>query len=283
MSSTRRIGAGDDFLSSNTPSNTHTLNRLVKIASSWQAKSRSSSNASNYQQTTIASQHAASTTSIGQHSSSKTIDRGLISQSKIRQTQIFINESLECVNSESALLRKLGESTTPQNKYNTSSNGDEQDAAFRRTKSLRLPKTSIKLSSINKPNIRGPNDVVESTSLIDSSKVEINEPYSNINYWKPNETTTNTLISDVGGANLNDLQSGRNSFILSRKNSRSIEFLNFNQKAGAKLQKVTNNNISMQNQNLSASKNQNYHYTDENKNVPTPQLSKHGQFAIETQ
>ena len=90
----------------------------------------------------------------------------------------------------------------------------------------------------------------------------------------------------MGGANLNDLQSGRNSFILSRKNSRSIEFLNFNQKAGAKLQKLTNNNNnngSMQNQNLSASKNQNYHHTNENKTVPTPQLSKHGQFAIETQ
>jgi hypothetical protein len=191
------------------------------------------------------------------------------------------------------LSRRLGESS-----LRNSMNGDEQhhnaNTSLTRSKSLRLNKTPIKLNTIGKPQR---NELLDNAgSLVDStSKLETNEPYSNINYWKPNETTTNTLISDVGGANLNELQSGRNSFILSRKNSRSIEFLNFNHKAGAKLQKFANNNTTIGNNNNNTNNNSNDAKglnLDENGNkkvtnsaaaTATPQLNKLGQFAIETQ
>ena len=193
---------------------------------------------------------------------------------------MFINDSLEYANSEYMLSRRLN-----------SNNGDEHhnaNTAFTRSKSLRLNKTPIKLNTIGKQPPSQRNELDNAGSMMDStSKLETNEPYSNINYWKPNETTTNTLISDVGGG---ELQSGRNSFILSRKNSRSIEFLNFNHKAGAKLQKFANNNTTTGNNNNDA-KALNF---DENGNkkvanssnaaaTATPQLNKLGQFAIETQ
>ena len=235
LSSTRKIEDSN---------NTHTFNRLVKIASNWQSKSRSSSTSSNYQQT-------------------KVIDRGLISQSKIRQTQKFINDSLEYANSESTLSRKLADDITHLNKY---SNSDTDDfiGPFNRSKSLRVSnKTPNKLpnklpmtSSESKPL------EVDSNLMADSSKLEANEAYSNINYWKPNETTTNTIISEVGA--VNELQSGRNSLLNSRKNSKSIEFLNFNQKA-----KLTSSKL-LQKLNNAAK-------------AETPQLNKFGNFAIETQ
>jgi hypothetical protein len=153
---------------------------------------------------------------------------------------------------------------------------------------LRLNKTPIKLNTIGKqPATNQRNELDNAGSMMDStSKLETNEPYSNVNYWKPNETTTNTLVSDVGGANLNELQSGRNSFILSRKNSRSIEFLNFNHKAGAKLQKFANNNATTAQNNdakaLNFDDNSNKKVTNTGATA-TPQLNKLGQFAIETQ
>lgn len=232
--------------------NTHNFNRLVKIASNWHSKSRSSSTASNYQQ-------------------SKVIDRGLISQSKIRQTQMFLNDSLEYANSESALSRKMAElcelsPSLTNHKYNYNYADDQSFSLgdkFSRTKSLRV-KTSQKLTVPN----RRMND-----SVNDLNKTESNEAYSNINYWKPNETTTNTLVSDNGDKS-NDLQSGRNSFIYSRKSSRSIEVVNLNQK-GAKLtgtkvfQKYANTNGNSSGNN--------------NSKAETPQLNKLAQYAIEIQ
>ncbi len=79
-------------------------------------------------------------TSVVGAQSSKILDRGLISQSKIRQTQMFINDSLEYANSEYMLSRRLN-----------SNNGDEHHnanhTAFTRSKSLRLNKTPIKLNT----------------------------------------------------------------------------------------------------------------------------------------
>ena len=239
--------------------NTHSFNRLVKIASNWHSKSRSSSTSSNYPP------------------QAKVIDRGLISQSKIRQTQMFLNDSLEYANSESALSRKMAElcEISPSNshhKYNYSYTGDETSSyakggdIFSRSKSLRL-KTPQKQQLVL-PSRR------MDDSANDSSKLEANEAYSNINYWKPNETTTNTLVSE-NGDKTNELQSGRNSFIYSRKSSRSIELVNLNKAASKQL---TGNKVFHKYSNAGASGS-----GAPNSKTETPQLNKVAQYAIEIQ
>lgn len=64
--------------------NTHTINRLVKMASNWSVKSRASSTYSNY------------------------VDTNLVSQSKIKQTHMFLSDENDYANIESCLSKQLG-------------------------------------------------------------------------------------------------------------------------------------------------------------------------------
>ena len=81
------------------PNNTHTINKLLNIATTWNNKTRtgSASSASNQ---------------------SKAPDRSLISQIKIRQAQIFLSDESEYTDSESALSRKIAEINEKTNKFN---------------------------------------------------------------------------------------------------------------------------------------------------------------------
>lgn len=63
--------------------NTHTINRLVKMASHWNVKSRASSTSSNY------------------------VDPNLVSQLKIRQTHMFLSDENDYANTESCLSKQL--------------------------------------------------------------------------------------------------------------------------------------------------------------------------------
>ncbi|RMZ94370.1 hypothetical protein BpHYR1_041710, partial [Brachionus plicatilis] len=75
--------------------NTHTINRLVKMASSWSVKSRASSTSSNY------------------------VDPNLVSQLKIKQAHMFLSDENDYATIESCLSRQLGKNglaDQPENK-----------------------------------------------------------------------------------------------------------------------------------------------------------------------
>jgi hypothetical protein len=208
----------------------HTINRLVKIASNWHSKSRSSSTSSNY-------------------NSPKIVDRGLMSQSKIRQAQLFI-DTFEYANSESAMSRKMADiAESPAAKINSDDSGSDRKNRMRMTPTRILP------------NRQSDSSVADSTK--NSSILESSEAYSNINYWKPNETSK-TGVSDPPTGET----SARNSFIFARSNSRSIELVNLNKATSRLARNRSFKAISPGNLNGKAD---------------APQLSKLAQFAIEIQ
>ncbi|CAF0804842.1 unnamed protein product [Brachionus calyciflorus] len=129
------INSKDDFGNSNT----HTKSRLIRMASNWNIKSRSSSTSSNY------------------------LDPNLVSQNKIKQTQMFLSDENEYANTESALSRQLAEYTDKINKINLlDDHGIE--TIYRKGKQIKSPTLFMPMSFDTSS---------QRSSTLDSNEVDI--------------------------------------------------------------------------------------------------------------
>ena len=178
-----------------TPSTTtkQSLHRLVKIASNWNP-------------TKDTNHHSNSTNSAY---NAKLIERSLISQSKIRKTQMFLNDEHEYVDEESCLSRKLAEINERLNRIkltdDTSSDKNLRLSSKNKTQSSLIPAVRRYLESGSNSSSRN-----EMNSWNNSNDIITSEDYSSSNTRKAKNSNTNF--------------SAQNKKIISKANSNASNF-----------------------------------------------------------
>lgn len=196
----------------NVDPSTHNIHRLIKMATNWNSKNKNKSDAS----------------ATGSASAKYAIsDRSLISQTKIRKTQIFLNDENK-IDSESALSRKMAEVTDKSIKVSHPSIDDAftdamSDKSVRVFNSNRTPQPiRILPMSLNRLSDMSKND----TNSKKSSITDPNDYQSKANtYW-----SNSNMTSEIGDHNTNNNYSAKQSSISSylSKNNKSISFMQLN-------------------------------------------------------
>jgi hypothetical protein len=179
-----------------TPSTTtkQSLHRLVKIASNWNP-------------TKDSNHHSNSTNSAY---NAKLIERSLISQSKIRKTQMFLNDEHEYVDEESCLSRKLAEINERLNKIKLTDDTSSD-------KNLRLSnkvKTQPSIIPVMRRYLESESD--------SSSKNDINS-WNNSNDLITSDDYSSSNTKKAKNSNSN-YYSAQNKRIISKANSNASNF-----------------------------------------------------------
>lgn len=195
--------------------NTHNIHRLIKMATNWNSKNKGKSDS------------ASGSASKSHYTMS---DRSLISQTKIRKTQTFLNDENK-MDSESSLSRKMAEVTDKSIKVSQPSI-DEAFADAMSDKSVRvfnsnrtpqpiriLPMALNRLSEISKNNDTSCKKSV--TSIIETN--DFSNKGSNT-YWSANSYGA----SEIGemGIGSSAKESSISSYL--SKNNKSISFMHLN-------------------------------------------------------
>lgn len=184
--------------------NQPSIHRLIKMASNWNgSKSRSDSSASN-----------------SYFKYPKINESSLISQSKIRQTQMFLNDENKCINScESVLSRKVSE-------YERSNRGHKDDDDASDKINTNRSRTPIRILPITSRNTFGTSAETVSKK---SSASELNENIGNIinnnntNIWSHSNVTNSASEISDGSASVKD--SSITNYLNNRKNNKSFNLV----------------------------------------------------------
>lgn len=205
----------DADISKSIDPNTHNIHRLIKMATNWNSKNKGKTDSST------------GSTSKPNYAIS---DRSLISQTKIRKTQTFLNDENK-MDSESSLSRKMAEVTDKSIKVSQPSI-DEAFADAMSDKSVRvfnsnrtpqpiriLPMSLNRLSEITKNNDSSSKKSV--TSILETN--DFSNKGSNT-YWSANSNGA----SEIGEMAIGN--SAKESSISSylSKNNKSISFMHLN-------------------------------------------------------
>ena len=191
--------------------NTHNIHRLIKMATNWNNthKSRAELSASS--------------------KNAKIADRSLISQTKIRQTQMFLNDENK-IDSESSLSRKMAEVTERSIKVTTHHTLDEAFADAMSDKSIRVFNSNrtpvphrILPISVNRLS----NDLAKKsvTSIVDTNEFSSNQgKHGGGTYWSSNSNVTSEIGDNTVGSSAKE--SSISSYL--SKNTKAIKFLHIN-------------------------------------------------------
>ncbi len=209
----------DELNSNNSNTTQPSIHRLIKMASSWNGgKGRSDSSASTF------------------FKYPKISESSLISQSKIRQTQMFLNEDNKCMNScESVMSRKISEYNEKSTYRGVNSNNKDDDEL-----NTNRSRTPIRILPITSRMTFGTNSMGDSSKK--SANSEINEASSTMvnNIWShSNVTNSASEISEGSSAKESSFAN-----YLSRKNqtSKSFNVVHINRNINPMKISATNNN-----------------------------------------
>lgn len=191
----------------NVDPNTHNIHRLIKMATQWNSKSKSE-----FKSTTSGSSTA---------KYSKMSNRSLISQTKIRQTQLFLNDE-----NKIDMERKMGDSADKPSKVNNSSI-DEAFADAMSDKSVRVLNSNrtpqpIRILPMNMNRLA---ELSKNDSSLKKSVTSINDTnnFSN-NTGRNNYWSNSNLTSEMGELGSSAKESSISSYL--SKNNKAISFLN---------------------------------------------------------
>ena len=191
--------------------NTHNIHRLIKMATNWNNTNKSRAE-------------------LAASKNSKIADRSLISQTKIRQTQMFLNDENK-MDSESSLSRKMAEVTERSIKVTTHHTLDEAFADAMSDKSIRVFNSNrtpvpnrILPISVNRLS----NDLAKKSvaSIIDTNEFSSSNQgkHGGGTYWSSNSNVTSEIGENTVGSSAKE--SSISSYL--SKNAKAIKFLHIN-------------------------------------------------------
>ena len=200
---------------------THNIHRLIKMATNWNSKNKKKSD-NNSTTGSASAKYAVS-------------DRSLISQTKIRKTQIFLNDENK-IDSESALSRKMAEVTDKSIKVShpsiddafTDAMSDKSVRVFNSNRTPQpiriLPMSLNRLTDMSKTN----------NNEINSKKSSITDPndYQSkaTTYWSNSNMTSeigdHNTLNNNNNMNYSAKQSSISSYL--SKGNKSISFMQLN-------------------------------------------------------
>ena len=183
------------------------IHRLIKMATSWNgSKSRSDSSTSN-----------------NVFKYPKLNETSLISQSKIRQTQMFLNEENKCINNcESVLSRKIADYNDNKSNPNriTTNNTNRDDDENSEKINTNRTRTPIRILPITSRMTFGSiaDSKKSNSSEIMNDNNSNNKNTANNNFWSTNVTNSASEISE------NSIKESSITNYLNRKNATSKSF-----------------------------------------------------------
>ncbi len=184
------------------------IHRLIKMATSWNgSKSRSDSSTSN-----------------NVFKYPKLNETSLISQSKIRQTQMFLNEENKCINNcESVLSRKIADyndnkSNPNRITTNNTNRDDDENSEKINTNRSRTPIRILPITSRMTFGSIADSKKSNSSEIMNDNNNSNNKNTANNNFWSTNVTNSASEISE------NSIKESSITNYLSRKNATSKSF-----------------------------------------------------------